>query len=167
MPASKKKASRKAAPKRPESKADKLHIKKVRDLVRLMVENDLTSLEIINGGLKVSLGRGGVATASEVAGAASSEAPDDAPGEVEAGDADGLVEVTSPMVGTFYAAPSPDSEPFVDVGTRVTAELVVCLIEAMKVMNEIKAECAGTVVELVALNGQPVEYGQVLFRVKP
>ncbi len=71
------------------------------------------------------------------------------------------------MVGTFYAAPSPDSEPYVAVGAAVGDDTVVCIIEAMKVMNEIKAECAGTIVEICVKNAQPVEYGQVLFRVRP
>ena len=82
-------------------------------------------------------------------------------------DAEELVDITSPMVGTFYAAASPDSEDFVEAGARVTPEAVVCIVEAMKVMNEIKAECSGVIAEVVATNGQPVEYGQVLFRVKP
>jgi acetyl-CoA carboxylase biotin carboxyl carrier protein len=70
------------------------------------------------------------------------------------------------MVGTFYAAPSPDSEPFVQVGAAVHADSVVCILEAMKVMNEIKAECSGTIREICVKNAQPVEFGQVLFRVK-
>jgi acetyl-CoA carboxylase biotin carboxyl carrier protein len=78
-----------------------------------------------------------------------------------------FVEIKSPMVGTFYAAPSPDSDPYVSAGTRITADTVVCIIEAMKVMNEIKAECSGTLVEVVVENGRPVEYGQVLFKVRP
>ena len=78
-----------------------------------------------------------------------------------------LVEIKSPIVGTFYATPSPDSEPYVEVGSNVTPQTVVCVIEAMKVMNEIKAETSGTVVEVLMTNGQAVEYGQVLFRVRP
>lgn len=69
------------------------------------------------------------------------------------------------MVGTFYAAPSPESPAFVEVGTSVNAETVVCIVEAMKVMNEIKAEISGKIVEVVAESGQPVQFGQVLFRV--
>ena len=69
------------------------------------------------------------------------------------------------MVGTFYASPSPESPAFVEVGKSINAESVVCIIEAMKVMNEIKAEIAGKVVEIVAENGKPVQFGQVLFRV--
>jgi acetyl-CoA carboxylase biotin carboxyl carrier protein len=78
-----------------------------------------------------------------------------------------LIEIKSPMVGTFYAASSPDSDPYASVGAAVTEDSVVCIVEAMKVMNEVKAECSGTVVEVCVKNAQPVEYGQVLFRVEP
>jgi len=77
------------------------------------------------------------------------------------------VEIKSPLVGTFYAQPSPDSEPYVELGSHVEAQTVVCIIEAMKVMNEIKAEVSGIIVEVVAKSGEAVEYGQVLYKVKP
>lgn len=80
---------------------------------------------------------------------------------------DGLVEIKSLMIGTFYAKPSPDSEPYVEIGSSVDPQTVVCVIEAMKVMNEIKAETSGTIAEICVTNGQAVEYGQVLFKVKP
>ena len=76
-------------------------------------------------------------------------------------------EIKSPLVGTFYAQPSPDSEPFVELGSRVEPDTVVCIVEAMKVMNEIKAEMSGVIVDVVAANGSAVEYGQVLFKVRP
>jgi len=79
----------------------------------------------------------------------------------------GTIEIVSPMVGTFYASPSPDGEPFISQGARVTDDTVVCIVEAMKVMNEIKSECSGTIAEVCVKNAQPVEYGQVLFRVIP
>jgi acetyl-CoA carboxylase biotin carboxyl carrier protein len=79
---------------------------------------------------------------------------------------DALQVITSPMVGTFYAAPSPDSEPYVQIGASVTPESTVCVIEAMKIMNEIKAEVTGMIMELCVGNGQPVEFGQALFKVK-
>ena len=75
-------------------------------------------------------------------------------------------EITSPMVGTFYRAASPESPPFVDVGQEVNEDTVVCIIEAMKVMNEIKAEVSGVIAEVVAENGKPVQFGQALFRVR-
>jgi acetyl-CoA carboxylase biotin carboxyl carrier protein len=78
-----------------------------------------------------------------------------------------LHEIASPMVGTFYRAPSPDSAPYVELGQKVTPDTVVCIIEAMKVMNEIKAETTGTIVEILVENGKSVEFGQPLFRVKP
>ncbi len=78
-----------------------------------------------------------------------------------------LTEITSPIVGTFYAAPSPESDPYVKTGDVVNADTVVCIVEAMKVMNEIKAECAGTIAEISVENAEPVEFGQVMFRVRP
>jgi acetyl-CoA carboxylase biotin carboxyl carrier protein len=77
------------------------------------------------------------------------------------------LEITSPMVGTFYRAPAPGEPPFVEVGDRISTGQVVCIIEAMKLMNEIEAEIAGEVMEIVAQNGEPVEYGQTLIRIKP
>jgi len=78
-----------------------------------------------------------------------------------------LVEIKSRIVGTFYAQPSPESPPFVEIGSNVTPQKVVCIVEAMKVMNEVRAETTGTIAEVMVTNGQAVEYGQVLFRVKP
>ena len=97
------------------------------------------------------------AAASAATGARPAEEP---PGEK-------FLEVRSPMVGTFYTSPSPDSDAFVTVGSAIDEDTVVCIVEAMKVMNEVKAECAGTIVEISVKNAQPVEYGQVLFRVRP
>ena len=133
-------------------------------LVALMVENGLSELDITSGQARVMLRRGGVAAAALVP-APAAVAP--APAPVAAKPAENLIEIKSPMVGTFYAAPSPDSEPFVSVGAQLSDETVVCIIEAMKVMNEIKAECRGQIVEVCVKNAQPLEYGQVLFKVKP
>ena len=76
-------------------------------------------------------------------------------------------EIKSPMIGSFYLAPSPESESYVEVGDHVTADTVVCIVEAMKVMNEIKAEMSGVITEILLENGSPVEFGQPLFRVRP
>jgi acetyl-CoA carboxylase biotin carboxyl carrier protein len=83
------------------------------------------------------------------------------------GGGDNLVAITSPMVGTFYRAPSEGAEPYVTVGSFVEPDTVVCIVEAMKVMNEVKADVAGEIVEILVQNGEPVEYGQELFMVKP
>ncbi|GAC1353029.1 MAG: hypothetical protein NVSMB1_22020 [Polyangiales bacterium] len=87
-------------------------------------------------------------------------------GRAAAGNEDGLVFVTSPLVGTYYGAPSPDAQPFVSVGTKIRPGQRLCIVEAMKLMNEIEAEIEGTVVEVLAEDGKPVEYGQKLFKVR-
>ena len=97
--------------------------------------------------------------------AAAAAAPAAAPA-APAGDEAGIVYVKSPMVGTFYKAASPESKSFVEIGTKITETSVVCIIEAMKIMNEIQSEVKGTVVEILVENGSPVEYGQKLFKVK-
>lgn len=84
----------------------------------------------------------------------------------DAGEVSDLAEIVSPMVGTFYASPSPDAASFVEVGQKVTPDTVVCIIEAMKVMNEVKAEVSGTIAEICGENGKPVQFGQPLFRLK-
>ena len=78
-----------------------------------------------------------------------------------------LVEIHSPIVGTFYRSPSPDAPPFVEPGDRVKKGQVICIVEAMKLMNDIECEAAGEVVEILIANGQPVEYGEILFRIRP
>ena len=93
-------------------------------------------------------------------------APSTPPPAVPASRSD-LVDVTAPMVGTFYRAPAPGEAPFVEVGTRIGVGQTVCILEAMKLMNELESEAAGEVVEILVDNGTPVEFGQVLMRVKP
>jgi acetyl-CoA carboxylase biotin carboxyl carrier protein len=151
-----------------------MNIDEIRQLVQLMVDNDLGELDITDGENKISLKRGRGVTAAPVITAVPAAAPA-APASAAAAPApaapaapaEKLIEILSPMVGTFYVAPSPDSEPFVAVGASVGDETPVCIIEAMKVMNEIKAECSGTIAQVCVKNAQPVEFGQVLFRVKP
>jgi acetyl-CoA carboxylase biotin carboxyl carrier protein len=150
-----------------------MDIKEIKRLVELMVNNELSELDISEGENKIHLKRGGAVApmapvmqvAAPVVSAPAASAAPAAP--APAGGGEKLLEIRSPMVGTFYAAPSPDSEPFIKVGAIVSDDSVVCIIEAMKVMNEIKAECSGTIVEVCVKNAQPVEYGQVLFKVKP
>jgi acetyl-CoA carboxylase biotin carboxyl carrier protein len=153
-----------------------MNLDEIKELVRLMVDNDLAELDITSGESKIRLKRGGSepVVLSPALGSApvpingvavAPAAP--APAAVAAPAAEKLLEIRSPMVGTFYAAASPDSDPFVAVGAAVGDDTAVCIIEAMKVMNEIKAELSGTVVEICVKNAQPVEYGQVLFRVRP
>ena len=138
-----------------------------------MRKNDLSVFKMENEGFKITLKKGNdfqpvIAAPVPIALAAtgpaapvSSPADAAAPTSKEPGN---FIEITSPMVGTFYSAPSPESPPYATAGQSVEEDTVVCLIEAMKVMNEIKAEVRGVIAEIVAENGKPVQYGQVLFR---
>jgi acetyl-CoA carboxylase biotin carboxyl carrier protein len=144
-----------------------MDIEEIKQLVQLMVDNDISELSMTDGERRISLKRGPSGLPAVVGGAVPAiAAPAQSPAAPQA-PAETLLEIKSPMVGTFYAAPSPDSDAYVSVGSTVSDDTVVCIVEAMKVMNEIKAECAGTVVEVCVKNAQPVEYGQVLFRVRP
>lgn len=147
----------------------------LQDIVRLMSENDLNTVDLREGDRRIVLRRGSaivspaavpqpVSSAPVVAAVPPTPSPA-APPPAPAEDA-GLIPIKSPMVGTFYAAPSPDAKPFVTVGSVVDEETDVCIIEAMKVFNNIKAETRGTIAKVLATNGQTVEYGQVLFLVK-
>ena len=148
-------------------------LKEIKAIIDLMKKNDLSVFEIEKDGFRLKLQKApAVQTAAAVSPAvaspskteeAISETAPSTPQSVES-----LLhrEIVSPMVGTFYRSGSPDGPPFVDVGKTVTEDTVVCIIEAMKVMNEIKAETSGVIAEVVAENGKPVQFGQVLFRVR-
>ncbi|OQA02518.1 MAG: Biotin carboxyl carrier protein of acetyl-CoA carboxylase [Planctomycetes bacterium ADurb.Bin401] len=149
-------------------------LKKVKELIELMIEKDLVEVEIAEGDNKIHLKRPGSSVTFQTgapmpmmaASAAAAPVAASTPAPAPATD-DKLAEIKSPIIGTFYSSPSPDSPPYVKVGDRVTAETVVCIVEAMKVMNEIKAETSGTIEKVMINNGQTVEYGQVLFKVRP
>lgn len=144
-----------------------MDLKDIKAIVDLMEKNGLTAFEMERGGFRIALSKGAVAgpavsyAPAPVAAPASAAAPAEAAAPAASGK-----EIPSPMVGTFYTAPSPESPPFVKVGQKVTPDTVVAIIEAMKVMNEIKAEVSGTITEVAAENGQPVQFGQALFRYK-
>jgi acetyl-CoA carboxylase biotin carboxyl carrier protein len=163
-----------------------LDLKQIKLIIDLMKRSDLTEFAVEEEGFKlkirrgtnglplVSTGRGSTSpfqagtentgqTASPTQTAATTTTGLAAAGEVEE---PGVIYIKSPMVGTFYGSPSPESKAFVEKGTKVTETTVVCIIEAMKIMNEIQAELKGTVLEVLVENGQPVEYGQRIFKVK-
>ena len=151
-------------------------LKTLRQLIKLMVDNDLTELDIQAEGGPIKLKRnsqGAIVPSMPVAmpAAHSPHAPIPAAQNAPATAADDQeVEgetIDSPMVGTFYSTPSPDAKPFVNVGDRVNEDSVVCIVEAMKVFNEIKAEASGTIEKILVENGQAVEFGQPLFAIKP
>ncbi|CAN5840857.1 acetyl-CoA carboxylase biotin carboxyl carrier protein [soil metagenome] len=182
-----------------------IDIRKLKELVRLMVENDLTELNLQDQAETVTVKRGvdghpvvhhpglsgyplattgraesfpaGAITGTNDGGSGSNtgsssgagEKPSAAGGKAGAAPASdaGLVPITSPMVGTFYASPNPDSPAFIQVGAAITPETTVCLLEAMKVFNEIKAETTGTIERILVKSGQSVEYGTKMFMVRP
>jgi acetyl-CoA carboxylase biotin carboxyl carrier protein len=153
-------------------------IKKIQQLIEIMKENGLVEIEIKHDDDKIVLKRaqpqqivGGIPMTSQESavptGPESIKTTGQSSASLRVPSEEDLVEIKSPIVGTFYATPSPDSEPYVDIDSAVGPQTVVCIIEAMKVMNEIKAETSGTIVEILVTNGQAVEYGQVLFKVRP
>ncbi len=153
-----------------------MELKDIKLIIDLMKKNDLSVFKMEKEGFKIVLERGTGGSYTVLTnpsaplplpapgpspGAPSAAAPAPAKPAVAEGH-----EITSPMVGTFYEAASPESPPYIKVGDTVSEETVVCIIEAMKVMNEIKAETKGIVTEVLAQNGKPVQFGQPLFRVK-
>jgi acetyl-CoA carboxylase biotin carboxyl carrier protein len=152
---------------------DVFDVKKVRKFIELMNEHDLAEIDLRQGDQRIRLRRGPEAvtmTAMPMVQAPMASAPAARSAGSEAAapaeDANALV-IRSPMVGTFYAAASPDSPPFVKVGDQVGPETTVCIVEAMKVFNEIPAECAGRIAAVLVQSGDPVEFNQPLFKVEP
>jgi acetyl-CoA carboxylase biotin carboxyl carrier protein len=152
---------------------DPKDIKEIKAIIDLMKKHDLSVFEIEKEGFRLKLEKGPSAQATAAvasAGAgvpkAASPAPETAQSAPRPIETIPLKEIVSPMVGTFYRSASPEGAPFVDVGKSVTEDTVVCIIEAMKVMNEIKAETSGIIAEVMAENGKPVQFGQVLFKVR-
>jgi len=158
-------------------------IERIKELLALMKEHNLNEMEVSEGDFAVRLVKDspsenkGPATVlvshpgatHVIPGVAAAAAPVQGVEAAETGDAasQGLLEITSPTVGTFYRSPSPEDESFVEEGTRIEIDHTICIIEAMKVMNEVKAEVSGVVRKILVENGQSVEYGQVLFLVDP
>jgi len=148
-------------------------VRKLKELIKLMADNDLSELDLRDGSETVVIKRAGIQGVPQVQVgqpiAPASSAPagkDGAAVGVDDPEA-GLVAITSPMVGTLYSAPDPESPPYVTVGTSVSDDSVVCIVEAMKVFSEIKAECSGTIEKVLIKNGEPVEFGQKLYLVRP
>ncbi len=146
----------------------KLDLDQLRDLIRLLDESNLTEIEVEHDDDRIRVRRdpaplAGAPASGSVAPAPAGSVPQSATPDAEDDHGD---YVTSPFVGTFYRSPSPDGEPFVDVGDSIALGQVLCIVEAMKLMNEIEAEVAGTIVEILVENGKPVEYGDRLFRIE-
>ncbi len=152
-----------------------MELKDIKAIIDLMKKNDLSVFEMEKDGFKLKLQKGAevqtvfaapsLAPAPQAMQSVPAATPATATPAAEP-DRSALKDIVSPMVGTFYRGSSPESPAFAEIGKTVNEESVVCIIEAMKVMNEIKAEVSGTIVEIVAENGKPVQFGQVLFRVR-
>lgn len=153
------------------SNQDIFDVRKIRRLVELMKEHELSEIDLQQGEVRIQLRRGGTAVSPMVvapqpmapAAAVAAPVPAVAAAPAESKIAEGAM-IKSPMVGTFYTSPDPDSPPFVKVGDHVGPETTVCIVEAMKVFNQIPAELAGRIVAVLVENGAPVEFGQPLFR---
>ncbi|MEO0515245.1 MAG: acetyl-CoA carboxylase biotin carboxyl carrier protein [Planctomycetota bacterium] len=155
-------------------------LKTIRQLIKMMVDNDLSEIDLEGEGEKIKLKRGAPGSGATggvqyVQAPAAPQAPAPAPAAAasdasdDAADHDDsdLITIDSPMVGSFYTASNPDADAFVNAGDTIKPDTVVCIIEAMKVFNEIKAEVSGTIVEVLVKNGDAVEFGQPLYKIKP
>ena len=151
-----------------------IDIRKLKELVKLMVANDLSEMDLRDTDEQVTIRRQGdtivaphmapVAIAPQVAATPAVQATQAGPPETAEEEGE---EIVSPMVGTFYSSPNPDSPSFVNVGGVISEDTTVCIIEAMKIFNEIKAQRTGTILKVLVESGDPVEFGQPLFLVKP
>ena len=146
-------------------------LKDIKAIIDLMKKNDLSVFELEKDGFRLKLQKGVgdqpiISAPATVLPSPTTAVPNGQPAAASRSVETALKDIVSPMVGTFYRGGSPDAPPFVDVGKTVTEDTVVCIIEAMKVMNEIKAETSGVIAEVVAESGKPVQFGQVLFRVR-
>ena len=155
-----------------------MELKDIKAIIDLMKKNSITEFELEEKESKLRLKRGIAAGAAAIQNdeptqivstpylAPTAALPVAAPAMTAPANT-GEIEIKSPMIGTFYRSPSPESAPYVDIGSEVDAETVVCIIEAMKVMNEIKAEVKGVVTQVLVESGKPVEFGQALFKIRP
>lgn len=150
-----------------------MDLKDIKAIIDLMKKNSVSEFELEKQDFKIKLKRGGngggvvyeEAPAVTYVSPTAIAAPGSAPAPAASASSD--VEIKSPMIGTFYRSPSPESASYVEVGTEVNPDTVVCIIEAMKVMNEIKAEAKGVITQVLIENAKPVEFGQPLFKIRP
>jgi len=148
-----------------------MNLKEIREIIELLKGTDVTELEVVRGEDVLKIRRGAAGEASPLAvvkappPSPAAEAPPPAPPKETPEPT--FKEVFSPIVGTFYRAPAPDATPFVEVGSRVTKGQVLCIVEAMKIMNQIESDTGGVVVAILVENAQPVAYGQPLFHIAP
>jgi acetyl-CoA carboxylase biotin carboxyl carrier protein len=138
----------------------------LKEIIQIMKDEDLSEVSIEQNDIKVHVKRASAQSSIVTQGAAVLTAHEETERHSKAESTTGLVVIPSPMVGTFYRAASPEAEPYVNVGDEIEAGQVICIIDAMKLMNEITADLDGEIVEILAEDGQPVEYDQPIFRVR-
>lgn len=144
-----------------------MELEEIKNLISFLKDTDVTEINIEKEGFKIKIKRGYLYGTLEVTKPVKvSEEISKAPQTSEISEEKALHTVISPLVGTFYRSPSPDSPPFVEVGTRVEKGQVLCIIEAMKIMNEIESDVSGIIRKILVENGQPVEYGEPLFLIE-
>lgn len=149
-----------------------MNLKEIREMINLMNENDLTEIEVEREGTKIKIKKGSTEAMESIRKFPAAHHIETHVSSVTGEEAAQTVnpnreEIKSPMVGTFYRSPSPEAPPFIDIGQTVEVGQVVCIVEAMKLMNEIKSEVKGKIVDIPIDNAQPVEFGQTLFTVEP
>lgn len=143
-----------------------MELEDLKELIDLLKDSDITELQVEKDGTKVKIKREKILSSLEIPVHKQAAFQEKIFAETEE-EAQRLVTITSPIVGTFYRAPSPDANPFIEMGARVSKAQVLCIVEAMKLMNEIESDVDGTVVKILVENGQPVEYGEPLFLIEP
>ncbi|MEN2985700.1 MAG: acetyl-CoA carboxylase biotin carboxyl carrier protein [Thermodesulfovibrionaceae bacterium] len=141
-----------------------MELDEIKDIISFLKQTDVTELIIEKEGFKVRIKRGSLYAPIEIT--KTPTIPQEIPTKEVIKEEEILHTIVSPLVGTFYRSPSPDAQPFVEVGSRVEKGQVVCIIEAMKIMNEIESDISGTIKKILVENGQPVEYGEPLFLVE-
>ncbi|MDD5136453.1 MAG: acetyl-CoA carboxylase biotin carboxyl carrier protein [Candidatus Omnitrophica bacterium] len=145
-----------------------MYIKEIKDMINLMNENGLTELEVEKDGVRIRLKKGAGGVYEKAVEYAPQPAAQQKPSHQEdKAPKKNVVEIKAPMVGTFYRSPSPEAAPYVNVGDTIEIGQVICIIEAMKLMNELKSEVKGKIIEIQADNAEPVEFAQVLFAIEP
>ena len=146
---------------------DVFDVDRIRQIIELMEQHELVEVDLQEGEEKIKLKRGGAVPMVAAPVAAAAPAPVAAAPAPATDNTAGTTTINAPMVGTFYAKANPESPAFVKVGDRVSADTIVCIVEAMKVFNEIPAECSGTIVEVLVSDQQAVDFGKPMFRIQP
>jgi acetyl-CoA carboxylase biotin carboxyl carrier protein len=144
-----------------------MELEEIRQLIDLLKETDITEIQVERDGVKLKIKRERFMRSFEIGSQTVKQAGASAEAKEEAEDAQRLITITSPIVGVFHRSPAPEAPPFVEAGSAVKKGQVLCIVEAMKLMNEIESDADGVISKILIENGQPVEYGEPLFLIEP